>query len=347
MELLAQVLSQEIQRTREHLLPLEEMIKNKNMVITGGAGFVGTWLCSTLVDLGGKVTCLDNFSSSDLTNVDHLKTNPNFTLVKHDVTHSFSHLIPKDVDSIMHLASNASPFEFEHYPIAIIRANTLGLDNVLEVARLKDIPVLFTSTSEVYGDPPDNQIPTTEDYYGNVNPNGPRSCYDESKRCGEALLKAYEREYAIDGRIVRLFNTYGPYMRAGMSYGRAIPNFVVQALESKPITIFGTGKQTRSFTYITDEIEGLLKVAFLPKAKGQVFNLGNNKETTVLDLAKQVLTATNSSSPLKFEPQRLDDPKRRCPDISKVKKILGWEPHTDLQDGLKPTIKWFKLKLKS
>jgi len=339
---LAEILYRGINRNQKKFLPLLNRIQDKEILITGGAGFIGTWICTFLIESGAKVTCVDNFSSSDPTNIRHLMENPRFAFIKHDVVDAFTELIPKKIDLIMHLASNASPYEFEHYPIAIIRANTVGLYNSLEVARQKNIPILFTSTSEIYGDPPENQIPTNEKYYGNVNPIGPRSCYDESKRCGEALVKAYEKEHDIDARIVRVFNTYGPFMQAGSSYGRVIPNFITQALKGQPLTIYGDGTQTRSFTYVMDEIEGILKAVLHPKAKGEVLNLGSNVETSIFDLAKLVIDLTQSTSEIRIKPQRIDDPKRRCPDITKAREILKWSLSTNLKKGLNLTIDWFR-----
>ena len=247
----------------------------------------------------------------------------------------------EQIEVVMHLASRASPFEFETYPIQILKANTLGIWVALGIAKKHDARFLYTSTSEIYGCA--EEIPTTEEYRGNVNPIGPRSCYDEAKRCGESYVMAYKMQHDLDTRIARIFNTYGPRMRAEGVYGRVIPRFIEQALSNKPITIFGDGSQTRSFCYVTDQVEGLLKLAFSERAKGEVVNIGSEKEMTVLELAKLVNTLTNSSSETEFHPLPKDDPVRRKPDISKAKEILGcWVPKVTIEEGLKRTIRWFR-----
>ena len=309
------------------------------VLVTGGAGFLGSWICDVLVRQNAKVICVDNLSSGLKKNISHLVDNENFKFIKHDITEPIR-LDEKRVDLILHLASRASPLEFDKYPIEIIRANTIGTINMLELARKYRAKFLFASTSEVYGDA--KVIPTPETYTGNVSPIGVRSCYDESKRCGEALCMAYLRQYDLDVRIVRIFNTYGPRMRADGVYGRVIPRFIMQALSGKPITVFGDGTQTRSFCYVTDLLRGLLKFAFIEEGKGEVINLGNPKETRIIELAKLIRELTRSNSPIEFHPLPPDDPKRRCPDITKAKKLLNWEPTVSLREGLKRTIKWFK-----
>ena len=309
------------------------------VLVTGGAGFLGSWICDVLVRQNAKVICVDNLSSGLKKNISHLVDNENFKFIKHDITEPIR-LDEKRVDLILHLASRASPLEFDKYPIEIIRANTIGTINMLELARKYRAKFLFASTSEVYGDA--KVIPTPETYTGNVSPIGVRSCYDESKRCGEALCMAYLRQYDLDVRIVRIFNTYGPRMRADGVYGRVIPRFIMQALSGKPITVFGDGTQTRSFCYVTDLLRGLLKFAFIEEGKGEVINLGNPKETRIIELAKLIKELTRSNSPIEFHPLPPDDPKRRCPEISKAKKLLNWEPTVSLREGLKRTIKWFK-----
>ena len=240
----------------------------------------------------------------------------------------------------MHLASRASPFEFEKYPIQILKANTLGIWVALGIAKKHNARFLYTSTSEIYGDA--KEIPTTEEYRGNVNPVGPRSCYDEAKRCGESYVIAYKMQHGLDTRIARIFNTYGPRMRAEGVYGRVIPRFIEQALSNKPITIFGDGSQTRSFCYVTDQVEGLVKLAFLEEAKGEVVNIGSDKEMTILELARLVKELTKSDSEIVFEELPKDDPLRRKPDISKAKRILDWEPKVELEEGLRRMIGWFE-----
>jgi len=313
--------------------------EDKVVLITGGAGFLGSWICDVLVEQGAKVICVDNLSSGLENNVSHLLNDENFKFVKHDISEPLKLDVEK-VDLIMHLASRASPLEFDKYPIEIIRANTLGTMNMLELARKHNARFLFTSTSEVYGDA--KVIPTPETYNGNVNPIGVRGCYDESKRCGEALCMAYLRQYDLDVRVARIFNTYGPRMRADGVYGRVIPRFIKQALTNEPITIFGDGKQTRSFCYVTDQIEGLLRLAWFDECKGEVVNIGNPNEITILELAEIVRKITNSNSEIEFCPPMPDDPRRRCPDITKAKNLLNWMPKVELEDGLKRTVEWFK-----
>ena len=313
--------------------------EDKVILVTGGAGFLGSWICDVLVEQGARVICVDNLSSGLESNISHLLDRENFRFIKHDISEPLK-LDEEKIDLIMHLASRASPLEFDKYPIEIIRANTLGTMNMLELARKHNARFLFTSTSEVYGDA--KVIPTPETYNGNVNPIGVRSCYDESKRCGEALCMAYLRQYGLDVRIARTFNTYGPRMRADGVYGRVVPRFITQALNNEPITIFGDGKQTRSFCYVTDQIEGLLRLAWFDECKGEVVNIGNPNEIKILELAEIIKKIANSKSEIKFYPPMPDDPRRRCPDITKAKKILNWIPKVELEDGLKRTVEWFK-----
>ncbi len=309
--------------------------EDRVVLVTGGAGFLGSWICDVLVGQGAKVICMDNLTSGLESNISHLKDRENFKFVRHNVS-SFLKLGEEKIDLIMHLASRASPLEFDKYPIEIIKANTLGTMNMLELARKYKARFLFTSTSEIYGDA--KVVPTPETYNGNVNPIGVRGCYDESKRCGEALCMAYLRQYDVDVRIARIFNTYGPRMRADGVYGRVIPRFIAQALNNEPITIFGDGKQTRSFCYVTDQIEGLLRLAWFNECKGEVVNIGNPNEITILKLAEIVKKITNSNSEITFCPPMPDDPRRRCPDITKAKTLLNWTPKVELEDGLKKTV---------
>ena len=314
----------------------------KSVLVTGGGGFLGSWLCDVLVGQTAHVICVDNFSSGKKENIQHLKGLTNFKLMEHDISHPL--LLEENIDVVMHLASRASPFEFARYPIQILKANTLGTWVALGIAKHHEARLVYASTSEVYGDPDPKWVPTPETYNGNVNPVGPRSCYDEAKRAGEAFVMAYLIQHGLDARIVRIFNTYGPRMRPGDLYGRVVPRFIEQALNSQPLTVFGDGKQTRSFTYVTDLIKGILKTAFLPEAKGRVINLGNNFETKIIDLAKIILDLTGSESEVTFLPLPVDDPKRRCPDIFLAKKVLDWEPTTGLKQGLLKTIKYFRIK---
>lgn len=313
----------------------------KKIAISGGAGFLGSWLCDVLVMGGAKVICIDNFSSGNEKNIEHLKNNANFRLLRCDVSKIFS---LKNIDMFFHFASRASPLEFAEYAIEIWKANTLGTINALEVARKNRARFIFASTSEVYGNPPDSEIPTKESYYGNVSCFGPRSCYDESKRSGEAITMAYFRKHRLDVRIVRIFNTYGQRM-AYRSYGRAIPRFIFQALKNEQITIFGNGMQTRSFTYVADEIKGILKLAFHDSLAGEIFNIGSNREISILELAKLIKKITKSSSEITFLEPMEDDPRRRCPDITKAKTILKWKPEISLEEGIKIFAEYIKKEI--
>jgi UDP-glucuronate decarboxylase len=309
-------------------------LDHSRVLVTGGAGFLGTWVCTCLIALGAEVVCLDNLSSGLRSNIAHLEKDPGFSFIRHDIAEPVH--MGKKIDYVLHLASRASPLEFDQFPIEIIRANTLGTINALEVATTHGAKVLFTSTSEVYGRTA--VFPTPETDNGNVNSIGLRGCYDESKRSGEAICMAYLREHGTDIRIARLFNTYGPFMRADGIYGRSIPRFVSQALAGEPITIFGDGSQTRSFCYVTDQIEGLLKLLVSDSAKGEVVNIGNDRETTILSLANLIREITRSDSELSFEPLPEDDPLRRVPDISKMNRILGWKPRVVLDAGIRKMI---------
>jgi UDP-glucuronate decarboxylase len=312
--------------------------EDQRVLVTGGAGFLGSWICETLLASGAHVICVDNFASGQMSNIRHNLNNERFLFIEHDI----STLLPVEthLDYIFHLASRASPFEFEHFPIQILKANTMGVLVALGIAKKHHARIVYTSTSEVYGNP--DIVPTPESYYGNVNPIGPRGCYDEAKRCGEAYVMAYRKQHNLDTRIARIFNTYGPRIRTDGIYGRVIPRFICQALTGNPITVFGDGSQTRSFTYVTDQIEGLLRLAALDSAKGQVINIGNVNEITVLELAHTVIEITGSQSPISFHPLPEDDPLRRRPDITKAKEILGWEPKVPLEKGLGRTIEWVR-----
>jgi UDP-glucuronate decarboxylase len=312
--------------------------EDKNILVTGGSGFLGSWICEVLVTQGAEVICLDNLASGLKSNIDSIMERDNFKFIQHDITLPI--FFDEPIDVLMHLASRASPFEFEKYPIQILKANTLGIWVALGIAKKHNAKFLYTSTSEIYGDA--KEIPTTEEYRGNVNPIGPRSCYDEAKRCGESYVIAYNMQHRMDTRIARIFNTYGPRMRAEGVYGRVVPRFIEQASNSEPLTVFGDGTQTRSFCYVTDQIEALLKLALSEGAKGEVVNIGGNKEITILELAKLIKGTTNSSSEIEFHPLPKDDPQRRKPDISKAKKLLDWEPKVRLKEGLERTIRYFR-----
>ena len=333
-------MNKEIEEVITNLGGISKSIEDKNILVTGGAGFLGSWICEALVEQGANVICLDNLVSGLKANISHLMERDNFKFIQHDITQPI--FFDEPIDVVMHLASRASPFEFEKYPIQILKANTLGIWVALGIAKKHGARFLYTSTSEVYGKA--EEIPTSEEYRGNVNPIGPRSCYDEAKRCGESYVVAYQMQHGLDTRIARIFNTYGSRMRAEGVYGRVIPRFIEQALSNKPITIFGDGTQTRSFCYVTDQVEGLLKLAFFEDAEGEVVNIGDDNEITILELAKLIRELTNSSSGIVFEELPEDDPPRRKPDITKAKKILGWVPKVGLEEGLLKMIKWFDEK---
>jgi len=313
--------------------------EGQSVLVTGGAGFLGSWICDVLVKQGTHVICVDNFSSGRRKNIRHLRALENFRLVEHDVSQPI--FFDEEIDVVMHLASRASPFEFARFPIQILKANTLGIWVALGIAKEHKARLVYTSSSEVYGDPDPKHVPTPETYRGNVNPVGPRSCYDEAKRVGEAFIAAYRIQHGVDTRILRVFNTYGPRMRPGDLYGRVVPRFINQAVSGCSLTVFGDGTQTRSFTYVMDMVEGILRATCLPEASGEVINIGGGVETRIIDLAKIILKLTGSKSGIEFHPLPVDDPGRRCPDISKAEKLLGWEPKISLREGLKRTIAWF------
>ena len=310
--------------------------KKERVIVTGGAGFIGSWLCDRLVEEDYSVICVDNIGSGRRKNIEHLLHSEKFEFIEHDVKDP----IKIDVSSgyIFNLASRASPVDFQKYAIDILLTNSLGTRNALELAKEKNARFLLASSSEVYGDPIEH--PQRETYKGNVNPVGPRSCYDEAKRFAEALASAFHRGYGLDVRIARIFNTYGPRMRK--DDGRAIPNFITQALESQPITVHGDGSQTRSFCYISDMVGGLMKLMFTDDLGGEIVNLGNPEEVSILEIANLIKKMTNSGSKIAFKPLPRDDPARRKPDISKAKKLLGWNPTTSLEEGLRRTIEYFK-----
>jgi len=306
--------------------------EDKTVLVTGGAGFLGSWLIDTLLALNAKVVCIDNFSSGRAENIAHNSANPNFRFIKHDMSNAI--YLDEKIDIVFHLASRASPFEFAKFPIEILKANILGTWIALGIATRNQAKLVYASTSEVYGDPDPRFIPIPETYNGNVSPTGPRSCYDEAKRAGEAFVKAYILENSLDARIIRIFNTYGPRMRAGNLYGRVIPNFLKQAQTGKPITVFGDGTQTRSFTFVLDQIDGIMRAGYFEKARDKVINIGGDYEISILDLANLIKEATNSESKIEFHPLPVDDPKRRCPDTSLAEEILEWKAKYSLEEGL-------------
>ncbi len=310
------------------------------VLITGAAGFIGSHLCEKFLEEGHEVIGLDNFLTGSPDNIAHLFRNPRFTFYKYDVTNFI--YVSGDLELILHFACPASPVDYMNHPIHTMKVDSLGTLHTLGLAREKSARYLLASTSEVYGNP--TVHPQPETYWGNVNPLGPRSVYDEAKRFSEALTMAYHREHGIDVRIARIFNTYGPRMR--MNDGRVIPNFVCQALTGRPLTVYGDGTQTRSFCYIDDLVEGIYLLAVRDDLVGEVFNLGNPEELKVLDLARLVLEVSGSTSQIVFRERPPDDPDRRRPDISKAKKILGWEPKTGVREGIQRTVEWFRRKLR-
>jgi dTDP-glucose 4,6-dehydratase len=303
-------------------------------VVTGGAGFLGSHLCDLLIEKGWDVLALDNLLTGNAENIAHLAGNPRFEFIQHDVTRAIA--VEGSVDAVLNLASPASPVDYHRLPIETLEVGSLGTRNMLELAQAKGARFLMASTSECYGDP--EVSPQPESYWGHVNPVGPRSVYDEAKRFSEALTMAYHRTRGVDTRIVRIFNTYGPRMR--LNDGRVLPNFVYQALTGQPLTVYGDGKQTRSFCYVSDLIDGIYRL--LESNHHEPVNVGNPREMTILEFAEQVLKFTGSKSGIRFEPLPVDDPKRRCPDITKARQLLDWEPRVTLEEGLPRTVEFFR-----
>jgi dTDP-glucose 4,6-dehydratase len=303
-------------------------------VITGGAGFIGSHLCERFLADGQEVICIDNFITGTAANLEHLRGNDRFTFIRHDISHPLE--IDGAVDNILHFASPASPVDYLRHPIPTLKVGALGTHNTLGLAKVKKARFLLASTSEVYGDP--EQHPQREDYWGNVNCIGVRGVYDEAKRFAEAMTMAYQRYHGVDTHIVRIFNTYGPRMR--LDDGRALPNFVGQTLRAEPVTIYGDGSQTRSFCYIDDLVEGICRLVVTDFH--DPVNLGNPDEVTILQFAQEILALTGSASPLVFKPLPQDDPRVRRPDIGRARRLLGWEPKIDRQDGLRRTLDYFR-----
>lgn len=307
----------------------------KRILVTGGAGFIGSHLCERLLSEGNSVICLDNFFTGSRENVQHLLENKNFELVEHDITEPFQ----AEVDEIYNLACPASPVHYQYNPVNTMKTSVLGIINLLELAKKYNARILQASTSEVYGDPKIH--PQREDYWGNVNPIGLRSCYDEGKRCAETLMMDYHRHYGVDVRIVRIFNTYGPKM--DKNDGRVVSNFIVQALQGENITVYGDGLQTRSFCYVDDLVDGIMKLMD-SNYIGPV-NIGNNSERTVLDFAKLIIEMTGSKSKIVYKDLPSDDPMQRKPDLTLAQQHLNWQPTTDIKIGIAKTIEYFKGKL--
>jgi UDP-glucuronate decarboxylase len=305
----------------------------KRILVTGGAGFVGSHLCEALIAAGHEVLCADNFFTGNKANIERLLDHPYFELIRHDVTFP----LYVEVDEIYNLACPASPIHYQHDPVQTIKTSVHGAINMLGLAKRLKARILQASTSEVYGDP--NIHPQPEEYWGNVNPIGPRSCYDEGKRCAETLFFDYHRQYRTNIKVARIFNTYGPRMHP--NDGRVVSNFIVQALRGDPITIYGDGKQTRSFCFVSDLVEGLRRLMDSPEDTTGPINLGNPGEFTMIELAEAVIRLTGSASPMVFRPAPVDDPRQRQPDITKARGKLGWEPTVALEQGLIQTIAYF------
>lgn len=308
-------------------------------LITGGAGFIGSHLCERFLAEGHEVVCVDNLITGAAANIEPLSPNPRFTFIHHDVSRPLQ--LDGPIDQVLHFASPASPVDYLMYPIQTLKVGSLGTHNTLGLARAKGAKYLLASTSEVYGDP--ERHPQREDYWGHVNPIGVRGCYDESKRFAEAIVMAYHRTHKVDTRIIRIFNTYGPRMR--LDDGRVLPNFMGQALRREPLTVYGDGSQTRSFCYVDDLVEGivrLLRIEF-----HEPVNLGNPDEVTILQFAQEILALSGSSSEIVYKPLPQDDPKVRRPDISRARQLLGWEPKVGRHDGLRRTLEYFQKKVQA
>ncbi len=302
-------------------------------VVTGGAGFLGSHLCDALIARGDEVVCIDNLSTGSVSNIEHLFTERSFRFVEHDVSEYI--WVPGDVEAVLHFASPASPIDYLEMPIQTLKVGSLGTHNALGLAKSKDATFFIASTSEVYGDP--HVHPQVETYWGNVNPVGPRGVYDEAKRFSEAMTMAYHRFHDLDTRIVRIFNTYGPRMRP--NDGRVVSNFIIQALEGKPLTIYGNGKQTRSFCFVDDEVRGL--ISLLDSNETDPVNIGNPNEFTISELAEVVVDVVGSKSGIEYLDLPVDDPTQRQPDITRAREILGWEPEVDIRTGVARTVEYF------
>lgn len=310
-----------------------------HILVTGGAGFIGSHLCDRLLEMGDRVTAMDNLLTGSRDNIKHLIGRKDFEFIQHDVIDPIE---GDGWDAIYHLASPASPVGYWNYPLETMLVNSTGTYNLLKIAAATGGRFLLSSTSEAYGDPLEH--PQKETYRGNVNPVGPRACYDEGKRYAEAITALFVQKYGVDGRIVRIFNTYGP--RNQPNDGRMVPNFISQALTGQPITIYGDGSQSRSLCYVTDLVGGLVKTMSVDTARGQVINLGNPDERSVLQFGELIKKLTSTSSPIQFLPGREEEVNQRCPDITKARTLLGWEPTTDLEAGLAQTIAWMRNEIR-
>ena len=304
------------------------------VLLTGGAGFLGSHISNKLIENNHHVTVLDDLSTGSLSNIQHLKSNPNFTFIEHDVRKPYN----IEVDAVLNFACPASPIAYQQDPVRTIETNFLGMINLLHLAKETGAMVIQASTSEIYGDP--KESPQQEEYWGNVNPIGIRSCYDEGKRAAETLCFDYKRQYGLDTRVLRIFNTYGTNM--SQNDGRVVSNFIVQALKNEPITIYGKGDQSRSFCYVSDLVDGIYKLLTLEKPVGTPINLGNPNEFTISELAKLVIKIIGSNSEITYKSLPQDDPMQRKPDISKANELLGWEPKIQLKEGIEKTVHFFK-----
>jgi len=306
-------------------------------LVTGGAGFLGSHLSRKLLELGHEVLCLDNLYTGSKSNIEDLFANKNFEFFRHDVSEPFQ----VEVDAVMNLSCPASPIHYQKFPVQTTRTSVLGAINVLDIANRLNIPVFQASTSEVYGDP--DVSPQTEEYWGNVNPIGIRACYDEGKRVAETLFFDYHRQFGTEIKVARIFNTYGPNM--AVNDGRVVSNFIMQALRNEPISIYGEGNQTRSFCYVSDLVDGFIKLMNTDREITGPINIGNPTEFTMIELANMVISQTNSNSKLEFHELPQDDPKQRKPDITQAMKVLNWEPKIELEEGLEMSIEYFKTKI--
>jgi len=312
-----------------------ESFDGKNVLVTGGSGFLGSWICDVLTTSGSKVVCLDNLSTGVFDNVEHLKGTKSFEFEKVDTCEYKGRI---KFDLIFHMASRPAPEDYQKHPVETARANSLGTEQVLEMARKSDARVFYASSSEVYGDP--EVFPTPESYVGRVDPLGPRSCYEEGKRFGESYCKAYSDEYGVEVRIGRIFNSYGPRLRAEGFYGRVVSRFLLQALNGDGVTVFGDGSHTRSFCYVADTIIGLLRLVQKDGLSGEAINIGSETETRIIDLARKIIQISDSKSRVEFRPFPSGDHHRRLPDGTKAKRILDWGPNIGLDEGLDRTVQW-------
>lgn len=313
--------------------------EEKTCLVTGGAGFIGSHLCKSLLADGYWVTCLDNLLTGSKKNIESLLKDPNFEFIEADVSKPFGQLINQPINFLFHLASPASPVDYQEKPEETLLANSVGTLNVLDLGKSNNAKILIASTSEVYGDPLEH--PQKESYWGNANSFGPRACYDESKRFAEAATYVFLHTHKVDARIVRIFNTYGPNMKK--DDGRVVSNFINEALKERPLMIDGDGSQTRSFCFVSDLVEGIKKALFNDGTKGEVFNLGNPEEYTILNLARKIIELTATESKIVFSNKfRPDDPMQRCPDVSKAERVLNWKPQVDVEQGLQKTIDYYR-----